>query len=330
LVKKKIMKKYLIVYNICGISGKDNSDYYVDAINTITSQNFKNYKLAVSACKNPDEQIQKILKKCKIDFINSIEDTLPVNITFNDTVRECVKRFGDFEAYLYLDSGIKFTNESQLSDLIELYESGNYGMVSAQVDNDFGWCWFGLSEYSRPTLKEDLIVPIGRACNLHCQIFSNEIYKYYGNVIPDIFRSYCTESVFSFINAAIKKKWIISSEVKVHHAFAFQYWKAFHGRPDDGDGLDGHSSGFKAPPGTWDDVFPPHSMKEIINKPAGTKFGFGYEELRGIKTHDKDCFDSEGYCKNEDLKVFLKNNLYLSKKYFDYDKISRRTYKEGD
>ena len=70
-------------------------------------------------------------------------------------------------------------------------------------------------------------------------------------------------------------------------------------------------------------------MREIIGKPDGTKYGFGYEELRGIKIHDKNCFDSDGYCKNEDLKVFLKDNIYLSKENFDYDKINRRIQKGG-
>ena len=310
--------KYLIVYNICGISGKDNSQYYVEALNTIREQKFKNYKLAVSSCKNPDYQIEKIIQNCKIDFVNKIEDVLPVNITFNDTVRECIKKYGEFEAYLYLDSGVKFTDESQLTNLIELYESGNYGMVSAQVDNDFGWCWFGLNEYSSPVLVKDLIVPVGLACNLHCQLFSKEIYESYGNVIPDIFRSYCTESTFSFVNAAIRKQWVISSKARVHHAFTVPA-----GRPNDGDGIDGHSSGFRAPPGTWDDVFPPLSMEEIINIPEGTEYGFGYEELRGIKMHNKDCFDENQLCKNEKLKDFLKKHIYLSEEDFNYDNINR-------
>ena len=314
-------KKYLVVYNTCGISGKDNSQYYVDSINTIRNQNFTNYILAVSACRNPDSQIQTVLKNCEVDFINQIRDLLPVNITFNDTIRECIKQYGDFEAYLYLDSGVKFTNENQLSDLVELYESGNYGMVSAQVDNDMGWCWFGINEYSKPVLIQDLIVPVGRACNLHCQLFSKEIYEQYGNVMPDIFRSYCTESVFSFVNAAIKKGWIISSKVRVHHAFTVP-----DGQPDDGDGLDGHSSGFRAPPGTWDDVYPPHTMKELIEMEEGTRCGFGYEELRGIKNHNPECFDEDFYCKNDDLKTFIKKYLYRQKSDFNYDEIDKKQW----
>ena len=312
-------KKYLIVYNTCGISGKDNSQYYIDAINTIRAQGFKDYKLALSSCKNPEDQIQRVMSNCKVDFVNKIDDILPVNITFNDTVRECIEHYGEFEAYLYLDSGVKFTEEGQLSDLFELYETGNYSMVSAQVDNDMGWAWFGLNEYLKPILTKDLIVPVGRACNLHCQIFSKEIYDQYGNVMPDIFKSYCTESVFSLINAAIKKQWIISSKVRVHHAFTVP-----DGSPDDGDGLDGHSSGFRAPHGTWDDVYPPHTMAEIVSLQEGTECGFGYEELRGIKIHKGECFDENFHCKNEELKSFLKKYLYRSPSDFDYKKINKR------
>ena len=311
-------KQYLVVYNTCGISGKDNSQYYIDALGTINAQEFGDFKLAISCCKNPDYQIEKMTNNCEIDLVNKIDEVLPVNITFNDTVRESIKKFGEFEGYLYLDSGVKFTNANQLKDLVDLYESGNYGMVSAQVDNDFGWCWFGLDEYSKPILAKDLIIPVGLACNLHCQLFSKDIYEYYGNTIPDIFRSYCTESVFSFINAALKKQWVVSSKVRVHHAFDVP-----GDSPNDGDGLDGHSSGFRAPHGTWDDVYPPQTMKEIVELPEGTDCGFGYEELRGIKLHKQDCFDENFCCKNDELKLFLKKHLYRQPCDFDYDKIKK-------
>jgi hypothetical protein len=316
-------KKYLVVYNTCGISGKDNSDYYVSALKTIRNQDYNDYILAVSSCLNTDEQIDKVVSNIEIDFINRIYDTLPVNITFNDTVRECIKEYGEFEGYLYLDSGIKFTDNTQLKTLFDEFESGNFGMVSAQVDNDMGWVWFGMNEYSKPILRENLLVPVGKACNLHCQIFSKDIFKEYGNVIPDIFKSYCTESVFSFINAAIKKQWIITSKVRVHHAFNVP-----DGAPNDGDGLDGHSSGFRAPHGTWDDVYPPYSMEQIISFSEGTESGFGYEELRGIKIHNGDCFDENQLCKNDELRIFLKKYLYRNEKDFNYNNINKNILKK--
>jgi len=316
-------KKYLVVYNTCGISGKDNSDYYISALETIRNQNYNDYILSISSCLNTDEQINKVLSNINVDFVNRIYDILPVNITFNDTVRECIKEYGDFEGYLYLDSGVKFTDNNQLGLLFSEFESGNYGMVSAQVDNDFGWCWFGMNEYAKPILNENLLVPIGKACNLHCQVFSKDIYNEYGNVIPDIFKSYCTESVFSFVNAAIKKQWIITSKVRVHHAFDVP-----NGQPNDGDGLDGHSSGFKAPHGTWDDVYPPLTMADIISFPEGTECGFGYEELRNIKRHKQECFDENLYCKNEELRKFIKKYLYRNETDFNYNTINKNIIKK--
>lgn len=311
--------KLLIVYNTCGISGRDNTQFYIDAIKTIQSQTFKHYKLAISACLNPKEQIDRVIKESNPDFVNRIEEILPVNITFNSTVKEAVKQYGEFDGYLYLDSGIKFTNIYQLEQLVRLFETKKFSMVSAQVNNDFGWCWFGYPNDSyKPTLPYHLIVPVGRACNLHCQIFSNDILKEYGNIIPDIFKSYCTESVLSFLNAAIKKQWVISCEVMVHHEFSIPI-----GQPDNGDGMDGHSSGFRAPGGTWDDVYPPYTMKEIISLEEGTSTGFGYEELHHIKDHNRSCFDENEYCINDKLKEFLKKYLYRQD--FDYDKINKET-----
>lgn len=307
----------LIIYNTCGLSGKDNTDYYIEALRSIRSQSFQNYKLIVSSCKNKIEHLDKIKESVPVDLIVLIDDILPVNITFNKAVELGIEYFGQFESFLYLDSGIKFTETSQLETLNSLHNSGNYGMTSAQVDNDMGWCWFGLNEYSKPRLLKDLIVPVGKAVNLHCQIFHKDLLDFYGRIIPDVFKSYCTESVFSFLNAALKKSWIISSKVYVHHQFTVP-----DGQPDNGDGLDGHSYGFRDPPGTWDSIYPPQTMREICNKEEGTKYGFGYEELRGIKMHNPNCFDSEGFCLNENLKTFLKENLFR-KEEFDYSKINK-------
>jgi hypothetical protein len=66
------------------------------------------------------------------------------------------------------------------------------------------------------------------------------------------------------------------------------------------------------------------AMKEIISFPDGTEYGFGYEELRAIKIHNPNCFDSNFYCTNDKLKEFLKKYMYLSKENFDYDTINKK------
>lgn len=311
------MKKYLIVYNICGISGKDNTDYYIEAIETIREQSYKNYNLIVSSCLNPKEQIEKLRVSSKIDLINLVTDVLPVNITFNQAIRVGIEHFGEPEAVLYLDSGVKFTSNDQLQELINIFEDGDYGMVSAQVDNDMGWCWFNLPVNA--VVNHDFLVPIGRALNLHCQLFHIDIFKEFGGVMPDIFRSYCTESTFSFLNAAIKKHWRVSGKVKVHHAMSFP-----NGDINNGDGLDGHSSGFRAPHGTWNDVFTPHDMTDIVSDPEAAACGFGYEELRHILLHNPNCYDQNSFSLDpKRLSNFIKANIFRQKEDFDYNKINQ-------
>lgn len=311
--------EYFIIYNICGISGKDNTDYYIDAIKTISDQDYKNYKLIISSCLNTEEQIQKIKESCTVNMINVVKEILTVNITFNQAIKTGIKYFGKPKGILYLDSGVKFTENNQLSELIKLFENGNYGMASAQVDNDMGWCWFGLPVNA--IVNENFMVPIGRALNLHCQIFDIELYNEFDAIMPDIFRSYCTESTFSFLNAAISKDWVVSGKVKVHHAMNFP-----NGDINNGDGIDGHSSGFKAPHGTWDDCYEPHNMIDIISDPEARLCGFGYEELRNIFNHDQDCYIANRYCKDpERLSNFIKKNIFRQKEHFKYENIIQET-----
>ena len=93
-----------------------------------------------------------------------------------------------------------------------------------------------------------------------------------------------------------------------------------------GDGIDGHSIGFRAPPGTWDDCWEPHSMKSIIADPEALECGFGYEELRNILNHKKECYVDNRFCKDPvRLSNFIKDNIFRHKEDFDYTKISQET-----
>lgn len=309
---------YLIVYNICGISGKDNTDYYIEAINSITRQTFKKYKLIVSSCLNPSDQIRRIETFCQIDMINVINETLTVNTTFNQAVHVGVEHFGKPKGVLYLDSGIKFTSNDQLGLLVKLFESGNYGMASAQVDADMGWNWFGLPENC--SVEKNFIVPLGKAVNLHCQIFHIDIFLEFNNIMPDIFRSYCTESTFSFLNASVGMEWIASGNyLKVHHRVNFL-------KVGGTDGIDGHSIGFKPPPGTWNDCWEPYDINSIIADPEASACGFGYEECRSVLNHNKKCYINDRFCKDPSrLSRFIKKNIFRDINNFDYSSIMQET-----
>jgi len=319
-------KSLLVVYNICGISGRDNFNYYKHALSTILGQSFDDFVLVISSCRNNKEQIDELVKHFfvspKFGFINWTDERLPVNVTFNHTTQKAIEIFGEFDDYMYIDSGVSFTEMGQLSRLYRLHKSGPNAMTAARTDTDTGVDqWFGMTD-EELFKNGPYIMPVGKAWNLHAQIFSPDILEAYGNFIPDIFASYCTESTFSFVCAALRKNWILADDVILRHLRS----------------MDGASSGFSphnlyttlgnqvvemVPP--WQHLFRSRRpMTEIISDPEGIKAGFGYEECAGVLVHDSEQYDENGFCKNDDLKKFIKDNIYLSQDLFDYSKIQSK------
>jgi hypothetical protein len=167
-----------VFYNICGISGRDNSDYYVDCLENILRQNY-DFKLVLSSCLNSDEQINKLRGHFgnKMSY-SIIQEKLTVNTTFNKAVQEFVKEFGEAERYLYIDSGCNLVDPDMLN-YMNRPEYSEYGMISCLTDTDTA-CYLGM----------DSVLPVGVSINLHVQSFHNDIYRRYGRIIPDIFRSF--------------------------------------------------------------------------------------------------------------------------------------------
>lgn len=309
------MPKLLAVYNTCGISGSVNVSNYITSLQSLLSQDFDGMHVALSSCMNNPSDIQ-LLKNHFGDKIsyNSIHDVVPISVTFNHTVQKCVEKFGKFDGYLFIDSGIDFVeSQSSIFDLFKLFKSGPYGMVSARTNDDMGFDdWFKTDMQGDVLFeKGHLSVPLGMAVNLHVQVFSQKVLDVYGRILPDIFAGQCMESVFSFMCAAIQTKWIVHKDIVLHHR----------------TGMDGPSSGF--PPhvwqlqgkNRWDHLFSTtESIIDIIQR--GIEFGMGYEEVQKICVHKADQFDSNEYCINNNLAPYIRENLFLSQEQFDYNNIS--------
>jgi hypothetical protein len=308
------MDKIYCYYNTAGISGRDvnNVDHYIKCIESIRNQILFDcsFRIIVSACKNNSAVLDRIDRhfnsKGERDVeIFDIRDHLPVNVTFNYSVLESVKRFGPASAYLYIDSGVNFTKCNQLIDLWTVMKSGPYSMVSALTDDDSGIDqWFN----NRLPDGDCFIIPVGKCINMHCQLFSHDILEYYNRLWSDIFAGHCSESVLSFVAAAIKTNWVLSKKVVVHHERS----------------VDGPSSGFD--PAKWvqqgksrfDHPFVIPSVFERII--PGKPLGLGYEGE--MCPHDATQFDENGFCKHEFLKEYIKENLFLRQSEFDYNKIN--------
>jgi hypothetical protein len=308
------MDKIYCYYNTAGISGRDvnNVDHYIKCIESIRNQILFDcsFRIIVSACRNNSIVLDKLDRhfnsKGERDVeIFDIRDHLPVNVTFNYSVLQSVKRFGPASAYLYIDSGVNFTKCNQLIDLWTVMNSGPYSIVSSLTDDDSGADqWFNNSLPG----GDSFVMPIGKALNLHVALFSESWRSYYNKVLPDIFAGHCSESVLSFIAAAIATQWVVAKKVVVSH------------KRD----VDGQSSGYD--PAKWvqsgksrfDHPFVIPSVFERVI--PGRPLGLGYEGE--MCPHDATQFDENGFCKHEFLKEYIKENLFLRQSEFDYNRIN--------
>ena len=313
------MKKLAIIFNTCGIK-RENAIQYINGISSILEQDIEDSRVILSSCLN-SEMVRNHIYNYFGDSIsyNFIDEVLPVNVTFNHSCIKAREEFGEFEGYVYIDSGITMKKPDDLSNLYKLFKSGNYGMVASQTSTDTGYFqWFGVGDGPRDYSKNhllfengDFVIPVGKTVNLHVQIFSKEIFDAYNYIIPDIYAGHCTESVFSFICAAVPSKFVLSKDVMVDHIH----------------GMDVGSAGFcpitftRNGGKTYEHPFKVDSVVELAKN--GQPFGFGYEECQQLVVHDPDKYDDNGYAKDERLKEYIKNNQYIGNiGVFDYNNVN--------
>lgn len=301
----------LLVYNTCGLSGHDHSDVYIDHVKTLLAQDFRG-AVAVSGCRLLPRTKRSLVTKLPPDVIfNFIADLLPVNVTFNHTVMACERLRGPFDAHVYIDSGVRLESlrpevphHRVVATLEALLATGRYAVVTGQVDNDTGHehlgPWDGRSDYE---------VPVGRACNAHFNFYHRSLYETFGRPVPDVFAGNCSESVFTFMCAAVRRRWAVSGRVVVPH----RRW------------LDGASAGFGGLHAGWDNLFAGKSMRAILADPEMWGSGMGYEECNRVFLHDPARYAPDGSAIDpERLRRFLAANFYLRPADFDYGGVRSR------
>lgn len=313
--------KLIVVFNTCGISGREHVELYKKCLHSMLAQDLADTRIVVSSCLNSRQARQMLLQEFgpRLSY-NFIDSRVTVNASFNHTVMQAVEVLGPADGYLYVDSGIFFKDDVQaFSKLHTLHTSGPYGMTAGRPSTDSGvFLWYGKGTCAEDESGQEemfadghFIVPVGKTLNLHVQVFDHALYEAFNHrIMPDIFASHSTEGIFTYLNACIKKKFIWHKDVKVDHF----------------TGVDGGSSGFRPEyagvPG-WKHTLPsaPRTIEDLIADPEIKEVGVGYEECQNILMHDPSKFDENGYSKDpERLRKFLMN-FYLPDANFRYDLI---------
>jgi hypothetical protein len=307
------MKKILVVYNCCGIA-KDNWNMWESHLNGVINQSYENFDICISGCRISDPSKERFLELKKNSnkkiYLNFIEDTLPVNVTFNKSCIESSK-LDYYDAFMYLASDVNIgVNLDTIKNLSDLHFSDSIGITSGVVNFDSGIeVWLGNDIFNNFLNHSHYEIPVGKTLNLHCMIFDRKIFESYNErIIPDIFRTYCTESVFSFITASLNLKFMI------HNKNVFVTHLA---------GQDGSSVGFGGGR-TWTDLFNSKtSVHERLMSEEAKSVGFGYEEYINVFIHDHSKYNEDNTHKNpKELFEFNKKSLFLSEDELDYNTIN--------
>lgn len=317
--------KILVVYNTCGISGRENSDQYLSSIESVLLQEIgggNDFDLVMSSCLNTEDTMDKVYKAYgKAIHYNLIQERHPVNVTFNHSVDKVVERRGEYDGYLYMDSGSNFSAyPNLLNTLCQYLSTDKYAMITPQPSSDTEYfAGLGVGDFRGDDQKArkvlfkngDYLIPPGRGMGTHVNLINNKVRQAFGRVYPDIFASHCTESTFSFICASVKRQWVLLHDFVIEHKVS----------------VDGQSSGFSPAEWqyhggqTWDHPYKIKSVYDRICTPRGYEVGMGYEECRGIMMHDPDCFDDNYHAKNDELKDYIKDTLYLKPEELNYEEI---------
>jgi hypothetical protein len=304
---------------------------WIEHIDSILSQSSRNFDLVLSGCVISDGSKGSLINHIEgkkdlsgVDvFVDFIDELHPVNVTFNHSCIKCSKE-NDYSGYLFLSSDIKLTKENDLERMFKFHYENNLGISNFIVDNE-NWIPSHIStEYWARLQEEHSDFPFGLSINCDCMIFDRDIFKAYGKVIPDIFRSWCTESVFPFICASLNKKHTChNNSLVVHHAIDRREGSSSIAKTGCEKGCDDLYRSSKT---VWE---------RLLNREAH-ECGFGYAEchfnihrftrehnLKMYLVHNSDAYISDYLPKDpQRLRNFISTAIYLTQEELDYDSIA--------
>tara|TARA_R100001163_G_scaffold22257_1_gene18846 strand:+ start:33 stop:947 length:915 start_codon:yes stop_codon:yes gene_type:complete len=299
------MPDTLLVYNLCGLR-KNNIETWQKNIDDWLKQK-QHFDLCISACNVQFEESKKILKeKYKDHKITFIEDILPVNVTFNFNC----KLYPNYKYFVYTASDVNPKDNKDIIPKVKKFHiENNNAMTGAFVTGD---CLPpNFQKYEKVLASgQDVTFKAGEAFNCHFCMFDKILLDNFNKLIPDVFRSWCTESVFFYVCESLEKRlgMLNSKDVKLYH-------------PDTSNDLDGNSVGFQDRKGPEDLFNSKKTARERLMSNAAAEAGFGYEEIKYLFPHDKKLYKDGRHINPKKLKDFVKTGVYLTDEEFNYKNV---------
>ena len=225
-------KKLLIIYSVFGKSLfiKKQINECLENLRSlfwhIDQNNLDNeVRVVVSANCSPDYLLNSIKKEFKnrITIFHYTARTT-CQIAFNKTCMFAEEYFDEkYLGFCSMTSGVKFKKQKDLFPrAIAKLSTNEYGMIAFQADNDHNYNYLGYLDNYRENIdfSKDYQIPIGCLTIGHCQIFHKDLKEFYGKPWCDVFGRGNQESSYSYVCAALRKKYILMGDSEVHEESA--------------------------------------------------------------------------------------------------------------
>lgn len=310
-------KDLLVVYNIYG---QQNIDYLYDqnlsAILWHVKKNnlYENVRVVVSACLKDMKTLLYLKERYgELITIISIDESLPVQVTFNKSVLTTIETFQEqYEGYLYISADCCLQKLDDLFiRLISKIKSGEYGVIHLDVLDIVDFIVRG--QRIKLSNEEDYPIQLGRWCDCIVACYHRSLKDFYGVPMPDAFAKSNMENTLGYVCSALRKKYILMGDsLCFHHAEqgSDSIMPKFNSR-----GLP-YEKRLITPGLFWGRTI----ENSILSDKEAIEAGLGF--LPGeILTHDITKYDNENLSIDENLKFGIKRCFYTNKTEVDYEKI---------
>ena len=337
-------KDMLVVFNIFGVQ-KDQDAQAAGYIETLEQifwhvDDAKDCSIRVLVAANivTEYCIQKVKERfgSRVDII-SFDTRYTCQIITNKAILTAIEKFNEeYESYFYISSGLTFPQKRGVfAEIISKMNTGKYGILHMQTNNDHGYHFLGQGEFGWPTMnfKKDYDIPPGNHANFHAAVIHRKMKDFYKLPVTDVHGKCGMESVVSYCCAALRLKYTLFGDFILGHTPGLDTYATIDWRtlPEFREKL---QQGIMAVP-CHDQMFQ-RDKTAIARDPEAIECGIGYypgeiannaPDWNGvILQHKKNKFDNEHLSLDDNMKNVAKKYFYSNKSELNYDIIEYKIH----